>query len=70
MLTCREGETIILETSDGPIRASPEMPEGSAAWIGFDVSQSVEILREESLPELADGWTAINTELLFRSSEV
>lgn len=43
----REGESIIIETTDGEIVVSLERLQGTQARIGIDASESVRILREE-----------------------
>lgn len=47
ILTRREGETVILETSDGPIEVAITKIDGSQIRIGFDAPKSVNILRKE-----------------------
>jgi len=47
ILTRREGETVILETSDGPIEVSIGEINGSQIRVGFKAPKSVRILRGE-----------------------
>ncbi|MCP5305544.1 MAG: carbon storage regulator [Chromatiaceae bacterium] len=48
ILTRREGESIILETSDGPIRVTlVEYKSSTDTAVGIEAPSSVKILREE-----------------------
>jgi len=47
VLTRREGETVILETSDGPIEVSIGAINGSQIRVGFKAPKSVGIVRGE-----------------------
>ena len=47
VLTRREGDTVILETSDGPIEVSIAEINGSQIRVGFNAPKSVSIVRGE-----------------------
>jgi carbon storage regulator CsrA len=47
VLTRREGDSVILETSDGPIEVTVEDINGQQVRVGFEASKSVKILRGE-----------------------
>lgn len=47
VLTRREGDTVILETSDGPIEVSIAEINGSQIRVGFKAPKSVDIVRGE-----------------------
>jgi len=47
VLTRREGETVIVETSDGPITVSVENINGQQIRVGFEAPRSVGIVRGE-----------------------
>ena len=47
VLTRREGDSVILETSDGPIEISIEEINGAQLRVGFKAPKSVRILRSE-----------------------
>ena len=47
VLTRREGDTVILETSDGPIEVSIAEINGSQIRVGFSAPKSVKIVRGE-----------------------
>ena len=47
VLTRREGDTVILETSDGPITVSIEQNKGHQIRVGIEAPKSVRILRGE-----------------------
>jgi carbon storage regulator len=47
VLTRREGDTVILETSDGPIEVSIAGINGSQIRVGFKAPKSVKIVRGE-----------------------
>ena len=47
VLTRREGDTVILETSDGPIEVSIAEINGSQIRVGFNAPKSVSIFRGE-----------------------
>jgi carbon storage regulator CsrA len=51
VLSRREGEALILKTSDGEIVVSVELLQGSQAKIGIDALQSVKVLRDELIEE-------------------
>jgi carbon storage regulator len=51
VLSRREGEAIILETSDGPITIRLTEYNGSQTRIGVEAPRSVKVLREELLEE-------------------
>ena len=51
VLSRREGEAIILETSDGPIRVTLTEYNGQQTRVGVEAPKSVKILREELLNE-------------------
>ena len=55
VLTRREGEAIILETSDGPIRITLAEYNGSQTKVGIDAPQSVRVLREELVGDSQPG---------------
>jgi carbon storage regulator CsrA len=57
ILSRRPGESLILETSDGPIQVTLTYID-EERWqgkIGIDAPQSVKVLREELLDDAADG---------------
>ncbi|MCB1788877.1 MAG: carbon storage regulator [Gammaproteobacteria bacterium] len=43
----REGESIIIETTDGPIVVSLERLQGTQARIGIEAPEQVKVLRHE-----------------------
>ena len=47
VLTRREGESVILETSDGQIEVTIEQNRGQAIRLGFKAPKAVNILRKE-----------------------
>ena len=47
VLTRRDGDSVILETSDEPITVSIENISGQQIRVGFEAPKSVSILREE-----------------------
>ena len=51
----REGESIIIETTDGEIVVSLERLQGTQARIGIEAPEQVKVLREELIP--AEGST-------------
>ena len=51
----REGETIIIQTTDGEIVVSLERLQGTQARIGIEAPEQVKVLREELIP--AEGST-------------
>jgi carbon storage regulator len=51
VLSRREGEAIILETSDGTITVRLTEYNGSQTRVGVDAPASVRVLREELLEE-------------------
>ena len=55
VLSRREGEAIILETSDGPITIRLTEYNGSQTRVGVEAPRSVKVLREELLDDAADG---------------
>lgn len=51
VLPRREGQTVVIETRDVPIRVSLEMLKGNQARGGIDAPESAKILGEELLPD-------------------
>jgi len=47
ILSRREGESVILETSEGPISVAITNVDGNQIKMGLDAPESVKILREE-----------------------
>ena len=47
VLTRRQGDSVILVTSDGPIEVSIENINGQAIRVGFKAPKSVQITRKE-----------------------
>jgi carbon storage regulator len=52
VLSRREGEALILNTSDGEIVVSIELLQGSQVKVGIDAPQSVKVLRDELVEEV------------------
>lgn len=52
VLTRRQGESLIFNTSDGEIVVSFELLQGSQVKIGIDAPQSVRVLRDELVDEV------------------
>jgi carbon storage regulator CsrA len=55
VLSRREGEAIILETSDGPITIRLTEYNGNQTRVGVEAPRSVKVLREELLDDAPDG---------------
>ena len=52
LFTRREGQSLVLETSDGPIEVNLAYLHGEYARIGIDAPSSVGIVRKEAAPQV------------------